>query len=138
MQHVDISAAEGQEVAALTVSTLQSIRSDEMFDLFWVKIQRLRVANGVDIDPPVCHEEEKLQRDLRLEVVKLLILSRLKIMYRRLYFEALVLAINVLFTWHIAAEIPWKHNNHCQFQLLFSCSAFLLHRYRGTCLRLLW
>ena len=49
-----MSAAEGQEVAALTVSTLQSIRSDEMFGLFWEKVQRLREADG-----------EKLQRDLR-------------------------------------------------------------------------
>ena len=37
------------------------------------------MANGVDIDPPVCHEEEKLQTDLRLDAVNLLILSRLKV-----------------------------------------------------------
>jgi len=38
LQHKDLSAAEGQSVAALTVTTLQSIHTDEMFDLFWEKV----------------------------------------------------------------------------------------------------
>jgi len=38
LQNVGISAAEGQEVAALTLSTLRSILSDEMFDCFGRKL----------------------------------------------------------------------------------------------------
>jgi len=32
---VRVSGAEGQKVAAMRVATLQSIHSDENFDLFW-------------------------------------------------------------------------------------------------------
>ena len=39
LQHTELSAAEGQSIAALTVSTLQSIRTDEMFNLFWSKLE---------------------------------------------------------------------------------------------------
>ena len=38
LQHKDVSAAEGQSVAALTVTTLQSIQNDDMFKLFWEKV----------------------------------------------------------------------------------------------------
>jgi len=30
-----MSAAEGQQIAEMTVCTLQSVRSDENFELFW-------------------------------------------------------------------------------------------------------
>ncbi len=37
LQNSDISASEGQEVASMTL-TLKSIRSDDIFKLFWEKI----------------------------------------------------------------------------------------------------
>ena len=49
LQRTDISAAEGQELAALTVSTLQSIRTDAMYELFWEKVQQM--CESVDVDP---------------------------------------------------------------------------------------
>ena len=39
LQKRDISAAEGQEIAELTVKTLESIRSDIKFELFWKKAE---------------------------------------------------------------------------------------------------
>ena len=38
LQKETLSAAEGQECAALTVMTLQSLRSPEMFEIFWKKV----------------------------------------------------------------------------------------------------
>ena len=35
LQHISMLAAEGQEVGAMTVTTIKSIRSDEQFDHFW-------------------------------------------------------------------------------------------------------
>lgn len=51
LQHKDLSAVEGQSVA---VTTLQSICTDEMFDLFWEKIQK--ECKKIDV------EEAKLPR----------------------------------------------------------------------------
>ena len=39
LQHKDLSAAGGQSVAALTVTILQSIHNDDIFKLFWEKVQ---------------------------------------------------------------------------------------------------
>ena len=35
LQHQSLSAAEGQSLAAMTVTTLSSIRTDKAFDLSW-------------------------------------------------------------------------------------------------------
>ena len=35
LQHKTLSAAEGQQVAIMTIATLTSLRSDTSFDLFW-------------------------------------------------------------------------------------------------------
>ena len=96
LQHDDISAAEGQEVAALTISTLQSIRSDSMFDLFWEKVQRLREADGVDIDPPVLPRRRKAPKRLEVGCGEPSHAQSPKDMYRRFYFEALDLVITAV------------------------------------------
>lgn len=57
LQHKDFLAAEGQQVARMTVDTIKKIRNDESFDLFWIKaIQR---ANDLGL------EEPKLPRRLK-------------------------------------------------------------------------
>lgn len=55
-----MSAAEGQKVAAMTVATLQSIRSDDNFDLFWKRI--IEMAGEKEIDEPVLPRRRKLPR----------------------------------------------------------------------------
>lgn len=42
LQNPKLSAAEGQEVAKLTVITLQSIKNERNFDLFWAKMMKLK------------------------------------------------------------------------------------------------
>ena len=41
LQHKHLSAAEGQATAALSVKTIEKIRDDKSFDLFWAKVLTL-------------------------------------------------------------------------------------------------
>ena len=50
LQNKSLSAAEGQQAAKMTVRTIQSIRSDEAFDLFWEKVNRN--ATAMDVSGP--------------------------------------------------------------------------------------
>jgi len=50
MQHKTFSAAEGQEITRMTVQTLKSIRSGELFDLFWSKVSSR--AETLDVGKP--------------------------------------------------------------------------------------
>ena len=50
LQKKDISAAEGQGVADLTVSTLARIRSEENFELFWARV--LTVCANFEMEEP--------------------------------------------------------------------------------------
>ena len=61
LQNVDISAAEAQKVAEVTVSTLQSVRNAEMFDLFWTKVTK--TASDVDVNELYCPGNKKHQED---------------------------------------------------------------------------
>ena len=51
LQSLQISAAEGQKVADMTMTTLQSIQSDDNFDLFWPKVTRM--ASDCQVEDPV-------------------------------------------------------------------------------------
>ena len=53
LQASSMSAAEGQKIADMTVHTLQSIRSDENFLLFWRRIKEK--ASNLEVDDPVLH-----------------------------------------------------------------------------------
>ena len=47
LQNKSLSAAEGQQVAQMTIQTIKSVRSDEAFDLFWEKVND--IAKWLDI-----------------------------------------------------------------------------------------
>ena len=63
LQKTDISAAEGQEVTAMTVQTLKT-RSDSNFSLFWKKVTM--IADTLDVSAPQLPCCRKVPR--RLEV----------------------------------------------------------------------
>ena len=52
LQHKEFSASEGQEVAKLTIKTLESIRNEASFDLFWEKLEQDRDSYKLS-DPAV-------------------------------------------------------------------------------------
>ncbi len=60
LQKSDISASEGQEVASMTLKVLKSIRSDDMFKLFWEKI--CKEVEHFSISPPGLPRHRKAPR----------------------------------------------------------------------------
>lgn len=50
LQKADISAAEGQKAASLTVKILQSLRTDSCFQLFWENTTR--EADQLEVNEP--------------------------------------------------------------------------------------
>ena len=95
LQHTTFSAAEGQHVVSLTTTALQSIRSDQMFDLFWQKI--VLQANELEIEEPTLPRRRKVPR--RYEVgtgTADHTPSSPKDHYRAIYFEGLDTAIGCI------------------------------------------
>ena len=62
LQSPKLSTSEGQRIATMTVKTLQSLRSDSNFDLFWRKAEITR--QKFDIDAPELPRKRKLPRRL--------------------------------------------------------------------------
>ena len=92
LQSSKMSASEGQEVAKMTSSTLQSIRSDEEFMLFWSVVSKK--ASELDIDEPRLSRQRKRPR--RFDPGSSIgdFPSTVEDYYKRIYFEALDLVIN--------------------------------------------
>ena len=61
LQPPALSTVKGHEVAMLTVKTLQTIRSDSNFDLFWDKVEARRVQFDVE-EPVLPRRRKRLQR----------------------------------------------------------------------------
>ena len=66
LQSNTLYAAAGQRIAAMTVNTLQSIRNDECFDMFWQKIERARQPLDVEA-PRLPRKHGKLRSDMMME-----------------------------------------------------------------------
>ena len=60
LQSQNMSAAEGQKIAEMSICTLQSIRCDANFELFWKKVTDL--AEELDVDDPVLPHQSKRPR----------------------------------------------------------------------------
>ena len=58
LQHASMSAAEGQHITAMTVATLNSMRSDDQFDLFWDLV--VLKAEELGVDEPKLPRKRKL------------------------------------------------------------------------------
>ena len=92
LQNVDVSAAEAQKVAEMTVSTLQSVRNAEMFDLFWTKVTNR--ASDVDVNEPVLPRQWKTPRRIDYGVAEAEFPSDVEALYRPIFFEVLDLVIS--------------------------------------------
>lgn len=64
LQGSTVSASEGQSLMQMTVTTLQSIRSDDFFAMFWKTVEKKRQQCGVD-EPNLHQDSEKLQGDMK-------------------------------------------------------------------------
>ena len=92
LQHALMSAAEGQQITAMTVATLNSMRSDDRFDLFW----DLAILNAEElgISEPQLPRQRKLPRRYDDGSASAHFPSTPKAHFKPAYFEAIDLITN--------------------------------------------
>ena len=91
LQNPKLSSIEGREIAMLTVKTLQSLRSDMNFGLFWEKVELMRVQ--WDVEEPQLPRKRKVPRRYEQGAGKAEFNATAKDLYRQVYFEAIDLAV---------------------------------------------
>ena len=86
MQRADMSAAEGQEVVAMTLSTLVCLRNETSFDMFWRRV--CDSSEALDVKEPALPRRRKLPRRFD-EGSSPSFPETIEEHYRMIYFEAL-------------------------------------------------
>lgn len=61
LQQPTLSGVEGHEVAMLTVKTLQHLRTDDNFDLFWQKVEKMRYQFNI-AEPQLARKQKAPKR----------------------------------------------------------------------------
>ncbi len=92
LQSTSMSAAEGQKIAEMTVITLQSMRSDENFTLFW-SLVKLK-GSELNVNDPTMPRRRKRPRRYDDGSHSGDFPSTVEDYYRQIYFEAIDLIIN--------------------------------------------
>ena len=95
LQNPEMSAAEAQDIVKLTTSTLQSIRTTEMFDQFWAQVIQY-ASGGINVGSPELSRKWKAPRRLEIGCGEPSFAQSPKDLYRRHYFEALDLALEAI------------------------------------------
>ena len=91
LQKRDISAAGAQGVASMTLKTLEKIRNDADFHLFWLKATK--IANELGVEEPQPPHRCKTPRRFETGNAPPEFPSTVEDHYRRIYFEALDLVL---------------------------------------------
>ena len=91
--HSYLSAAEGQDVSKITIATLQSLRCESNFDLFWQKID-LALNEEVDVNEPELPRRRRIPQRFEVGSGEPSFGETPKQFYRRFYYESLDLVIN--------------------------------------------
>ena len=88
------SASEGQIVADMTKRTLQGMRTDENFVLFWQKVNQM--ASTLEVCDPILPRKRKVPKRLEIGSAPPEYCSEPKDLYRRIYFEGLDLLVQAI------------------------------------------
>ena len=87
LQNDSLSAAEAQDVTKLTLKTLQKMRTDENFDLFFKVVLSLQESTGTDT--PILPRKRKAPRHYEVGSEEGHHSSTVQDLYRKHYYEAL-------------------------------------------------
>lgn len=90
LQHMNMSAAEGQAVAQMTLDTLSNIRTEESFKLFWQTVNSH--ASSLDVDEPRLPRKRKMPKRFQEGDAAHFFPTTTEDLYRQHYYEALDLA----------------------------------------------
>ena len=91
LQQPELSSVEGHDVAMLTVRTLEQIRTDEDFELYWKKVGIMK--DQVDVDEPQLPRKRKAPRWFETGAAPSEFPASVEDYYRQIYFEAIDLAV---------------------------------------------
>ena len=94
LQHASMSAAEGQHITAMTVATLNSMRSDDQFNLFWDLV--VLKAEELSVDEPKLPRKRKLPHRYDDSSSSGDFPSTPKAYFKPAYFEAIDLVTNCI------------------------------------------
>ena len=94
LQKKTCSAAEGQEVAHMVIKTLQGIRTEQSFDLFWTKLAKL--SETLDVDEAQLPRRRKVPSRYEDGLASCHFHDTPKVYYRQLYYEAVDNSIQCL------------------------------------------
>ena len=117
LQSPKLSAAEGQKFAAMTVTTLESLRSDDKFTLFWTRATTL--AEQASVDEPVLPRKRRAPIRYEDGDGTCYIEPDVETRYRHIYYEALDLLVNGICD-HFNQP---GYNKYCQLEELLLKSA---------------
>ena len=93
LQHKSLSAAEGQMIADMTCRTIQKLRDDDSFDLFWLKVTK--TSESLDIEP-LLPRQRKRPRRYEDGLADGEFHGDVKVYFRQHYFEAIDLIVNCI------------------------------------------
>ena len=91
LQNPELSSTEAHEIAMLTVKTLQSIYSDDNFDLFWQSVDRKN--RHIDVEEAKLPRRRKGPRRYEHDDSLAEFHTSPKSFYRQIYFEVIDLAV---------------------------------------------
>ena len=94
LQTETLSAAHAQHIADMTVKTLERMRSDDSFQLFFKQLETLRKT--MTIEKPVFPRQRKVPKCINSGKGDSYFCSTIEEHYHRQYFEALDLAISAI------------------------------------------
>ena len=91
LQQASLSSVEGHSIAMLTVKTLEQIRTDDSFALFWKKLACMK--ESLDVDDPQLPRKRKVPARLAQGTGPAYHPESPEKEFRRFYFEAIDLAV---------------------------------------------
>ena len=94
LQLSTISAAEGQSVASLTLQSLETLRYEDAFVLFWTNTQWK--AKDLGVSDPILPRKRRVPRDREIGTGENAFAECVEDHYRRVYYEALDLIVNCI------------------------------------------
>lgn len=89
LQRKSVSAAEGQHVGRMVIDTLQSLRTEESYDLFWTKLSTMTDSADIDVEEPQLPRRRKTPKRYDDGLTSGDFHDTPKAYYRQLYYEAI-------------------------------------------------
>ena len=87
LQSPKISAAEGQQIASMTLKTLQTLRNGESFSSLWTKVTTM--AERLGVSEPALPRKRRVPRNLEIGTSESFFHDSVEDLYCQVYYEAI-------------------------------------------------